>query len=150
MLAGSVLTTVLAVLVAGCGLGSDGPSDGFAAGDDFTYMAEVVTEGGARDFGFISGTITSDGQVDGEFQLAQIEDGQMSKSTTAFTGQVNDDGTASFRGIGPEGAGVDLTATLEDGQAVMTTDLEPGIAATTWNRASLPAFNNAIQDAVRQ
>lgn len=140
-----MLTTV--VLTA-CGIGGSGPSDGFAAGDDFSYMAEVTdAEAGATRFGLISGSVGSNGGITGELRIVDVEDGLAGNETTEFTGTTNEDGTAVLEGIGPDGG--DVTATLEEGKGVLVTDQEVGVGATTWNRASLPAFNNAVQDAVR-
>ncbi|MBE1874719.1 hypothetical protein [Myceligenerans pegani] len=142
------LAVLAAVVLTGCGIGGAGSGDGFAAGDEFSYMAEVTeAEDGATRFGLIAGTVASNGTITGERRLVDVRDGAMQNDTTEFTGEAHEDGTATFHGIGPDGG--DVTAALEDSKSIMTTDQEPGIAATSWNRASLPAFNNAIQDAVR-
>ncbi|GAB3160758.1 hypothetical protein GCM10027059_09410 [Myceligenerans halotolerans] len=144
----TILAVLAAVVLAGCGIGGTGSGDGFATGDDFSYMAEVTdSDGGATRFGLIEGIISSDGQITGERRIVDVEDSMISTDTTEFTGELDEDGTATFRGIGPDGG--DVTATLEDSKSMMVTDQEPGFAATSWHRASLPAFNNAIQDAAR-
>lgn len=144
----TILAALAAVVLAGCGMGAASSGDGFATGDDFSYMAEVTgSDGGATRFGLIAGTISSDGQITGERRIVNVQDGMMNTDTTEFTGELDENGTATFRGIGPDGG--DVTATLEESKSIMVTDQEPGFAATSWHRASQPAFNNAIQDAVR-
>ncbi|WP_123815577.1 hypothetical protein [Myceligenerans xiligouense] len=143
------MALLVAALLAGCGVGGEGASDGFAAGDEFSYMVEITgADGDATRFGLLAGTISSNGQVVGERRLVTVQGTRTTNDTTEFTGEANEDGTATFRGIGPDGG--DVTATLEDSKSVMVTDQEPGIPATSWHRASLPAFNNAVQDAVRR
>ncbi|MBO0608530.1 hypothetical protein [Myceligenerans salitolerans] len=145
---GAILAVLVAAVLTGCGLGGAGSSGGFAAGEEFSYMVEITdADGGVSRFALIAGTVSSAGDIAGERRLVIVENGMTSTDTTEFTGEANEDGTATFHGLGPDGA--DVTATLEDSKSVMVTDLEPGVAATSWNRASLPAFNNAVQDAVR-
>jgi hypothetical protein len=142
-----MLAALVVVVLTACG-GPTGSGDGFVAGGDFSYMARVAdAETGGMRFGLITGTIASDGQIAGERRLVDVQGTRTHSETTEFTGRAHEDGTATFQGIGPDGG--DVTATLENSRSVMTTDQEPGIAATSWQRASLPAFNNAIQDATR-
>lgn len=139
---------MLTVAMAGCGFGGTPSGDGFVTGEAFSYMAETTdTETGTQRFGLISGTVGSGGQITGELQVVEVRDGSADSDTVEFTGTANDDGTAVFQGIGPDDT--DVHATLEDAKGVMVTDTEPGFPATSWDRASLPAFNNTVQDAVR-
>ncbi|WP_344099199.1 hypothetical protein [Myceligenerans crystallogenes] len=140
----AALGAALAVALAGCDMGARVVSNGFAPGDDFSYMAQAK-RGGGTTFGLISGAVSSDGSIAGELQVVRVEGGAVSKETAELAGTANEDGTAVFRGIGPDGA--DVTATLEEERAVMITDKEPGVPATEWQRASLPAFNGAVQNA---
>ncbi|MBL0884786.1 hypothetical protein [Myceligenerans indicum] len=137
-----------ALALAGCGIGESGSREGFTAGADFSYMAEVAdASDGTTHFGLIHGTVSSDGQVTGERRIVNVHDGSANDDTTEFTGQANEDGTATFHELGPDGG--DVTATLEESESIMTTDVEPGVAATTWHRASLQAFNTAIRGGIQ-
>lgn len=139
-----VLAAVLTVGAAGCDTGPQVSPTGFVAGDDFSYMAQAK-RGGVTTLGLIAGAVSSDGSIAGELQVVRVDGGAVSKESKKLTGVANEDGTAVFQGVGPDGA--DVTATLEEQRAVMVTDREPGVPATEWRRASLPAFNAAVQTA---
>lgn len=136
---------LLAVILAGCGLGPQEPTRGFPLGDDFSYMAEGPE--GSDELALLAGDVAADGGVTGELQIVEIGNGAVKRDTTEFTGEVGEDGTAVFQGIGSDGS--DVTATLEDGKAVLTLDKEVGIEASQWRRASIPAFNSAVQNKSR-
>lgn len=128
-------------------MGTLGSSDGFVAGDSFSYMAQT-TDNGVDRLALIDGSIGSDSVITGEIQQVEVSAGAVQQQAEKFTGTLKDDGTAIFRGIAPDGS--DVSASLEEKKGTMILDKEPAaLAATEWARASVPAFNSAVQDASR-